>query len=355
MMTNSFLQVCLAAQSVGTRFGLPETVALAAVALIGYLFGRRTRSMMVDTVDAKRQQELERAVRIAWQLETIANTLRRDLVAHHSQVVAFKRRLRQAKDGASDAAWEQLCSEAEAVLGPTMQLAHQLSHAYDQIRQQSEALETFTHGRTDPLTGVGNGRALEQQLRVLLNATTRGHTEFAIALVSFDRDTTTADGRSLAAILPLLPKLANIIRACMRDTDFVARYGDDEFVVVMPQTSLAGASVFGERLQKRMSDDLQASVCCGVTEARVGDDSHALFARADSALYSAKAAGPNRLFVHTGSHIREHFATGVATQAADVAPDRAGRDSFHVVPGPASSTDLGGDVDQDECHQELAV
>ena len=51
------------------------------------------------------------------------------------------------------------------MLGPTMQLAHQLSHAYDQIRQQSDALETFTQGRTDPLTGVGNGRALEQQLR----------------------------------------------------------------------------------------------------------------------------------------------------------------------------------------------
>ena len=61
------------------------------------------------------------------------------------------------------------------MLGPTMQLAHQLSHAYDQIRQQSDALETFTQGRTDPLTGVGNGRALEQQLQVLLAAAARGN------------------------------------------------------------------------------------------------------------------------------------------------------------------------------------
>ena len=81
-------------------------------------------------------------------------------------------------------AWEQLCSEAEAMLGPTMQLAHQLSRAYDEIRQQSDALETFTQGRTDPLTGVGNGRALEQQLQVLLNGAYRGSPAFSVALFS---------------------------------------------------------------------------------------------------------------------------------------------------------------------------
>ena len=109
-----------------------------------------------------------------------------------------------------------------------------------------------------------------------------------------------------------------MIRTCMRDTDFVARYGDEEFVVVMPQTSLAGASVFGDRLQKRVANDLQATVCCGMTEVHAGDDSRSLFARADSALYSAKAAGPNRLFVHTGTHIREHLAgTAVAASKSD--------------------------------------
>jgi diguanylate cyclase (GGDEF)-like protein len=206
----------------------------------------------------------------------------------------------------TDKAWEYLCNEAEAMLGPTMQLAHQLSHAYDQIRQQSDALETFTRGRTDPLTGVGNGRALDQQLRVLLTAAARGHSEFAVALVSLDRDGTTAEGRSLTSVLPVLPRLASVIRTCMRDTDFVARYGDDEFVVVMPQTSLAGAKVFSDRLRRRVSSDLDSSVCCGLTEVQSGDDARSLLVRADSALYSAKAAGSNRSFVHTGSQIREH-------------------------------------------------
>jgi diguanylate cyclase (GGDEF)-like protein len=294
---------------------------------------------MIAALDERRQQELERAGRIAWQLENIAATLRQDLLAHHAQVVGFKRRLRQAKDTASDADWEQLCREAESMLGPTMQLAHQLSHAYDQIRQQSDALETFTQGRTDPLTGVGNGRALEQQLGVLLSAATRGSCQFTVALVSLDRDASSIAGRSVAAILPVLPKLAAVIRTCMRDTDFVARYGDEEFVVVMPQTSLAGASVFGDRLQKRVAEDLTASVCCGISEAQSDDDSRSLLARADSALYSAKAAGTNRLFVHTGAHIREHLAASVLATVGRGRAAGTGATTQPVAPTAAAESD----------------
>src|SRR4051812_9669673 len=224
------------------ELGLPVTAGLGAVALIGYLFGNRTRTKTIAEIDGRRQQELDRAARIAWQLETIATGLRKDLVTHHSQLATFKRQLKQTQDDGQDKAWQQLCSEAEAMLGPTMQLAHQLSNAYDQIRQQSDALETFTQGRTDPLTGVGNGRALEQQLSVLLSGAYKGNPGFAVALVSLDRGG--GEGRSKSLVLPLLPKLASIIRACIRDSDFVARYGDDEFVIVMPQTSLSGARMF---------------------------------------------------------------------------------------------------------------
>jgi diguanylate cyclase (GGDEF)-like protein len=291
----------LFAVSTTVEIGLPVTFALAAIALIGYLFGNRTRAMKA-AFDERRQQELDRAARIAWKLETIAAGLRKELITHHSQLATFKREIRHAQETGRDQAWEKLCGEAEAMLGPTMQLAHQLSRAYDEIRQQSDALETFTQGRTDPLTGVGNGRALEQQLQVLLSGANRGNPPFSIALLSLDRSSA---GRSIADIVPMLPKLASIVRTCMRDSDFVARYGDDEFVVVMPETTIAGARIFAHRVRKRVGEELSASVCCGLAEAQQGDDTRMLMGRADSALYSAKAAGVNRLFVHNGVHIRE--------------------------------------------------
>jgi diguanylate cyclase (GGDEF)-like protein len=288
--------------------GLPVTAALAAIALVGYLFGHRTRNKLA-ALDEQRQRELDRTACIAWQLENTIETLRQGLVAHHSKVEAFKRQIRRAHDSGDENIWKSLCHDSETILGPTTQLARQLSHAYDQIRQQSEALETFTQGRTDPLTGVGNGRAMEQQLHVLLAGVARGNTEFAVVLVSLNRDALSGQVSGLASTMPKLPKLAGVIRQCLRgDTDFVARFGDEEFIIFLPQTTLTVASVFGDRLRRRVADELDATVCCGIAVAAANDDAKSLLARADSALYSAKAAGADKMFLHTGTHIREHHS-----------------------------------------------
>jgi diguanylate cyclase len=300
-----------------TLVGLPVTAALAAVALIGYIFGQRTRKSIESALDSRRQNELNRAAGVARKLETIADGLRQDLAAHHSRIDAFKRRLREAQAKCNEHAWTSLCAEAEAMLAPTLEFAHRLSYAYDQIRQQSGALETFAHGRTDPLTGVGTQRALDQQLQVLFAARVKSDTEFVVAILGLDRNSFAAAAPAHPSTLTLLPRLAGIIRSCMRESDFVARVGEDEFVVVMPQTSLSGAGVFGDRLRKRVAQELSTTVSCGLAEAREVDDAKSLLGRADSALYSAKAAGRNRLFVHTGTVIREQHGFAAATAMSD--------------------------------------
>jgi diguanylate cyclase len=330
-----------------TLVALPTSAALAAVALLGYMFGKRTRKSTQAELDDRRQREFDRAARIAWQLESIAKRLRGNLAFHHSQVESFKRRLRRANEDDNEQSWQQLCAEAETILGPTMQLAQQLSHAYDEIRQQSDALETFTQGRTDPLTGVGNGRALEGQLQVLLSPATRNTIEFVVAIVSMDRDGANSAGR-VSMMVAMLPRLAGVIRSCMRDSDFVARFGEDEFVVVMPQTSVAGATVFGDRLQARVAAEMNTTICCGMAMALTDDDSKSILTRADSALYSAKAAGTNRLFVHTGTQIREHRSNAKseallsATRAvapAAISPE-ASRSELVMEPQCGSSADV---------------
>lgn len=287
--------------------GLPTTAALGAIALIGYLFGQRTRRSVDAAIDERRRMELERAAGIAHKLESIAHELRQSLATHHSRVDSFKRRLQAASATANDQTWAQLCAEAESILGPTMEFAQRLSSAYDQIRQQTGALETFAHGRTDPLTGAGTARALDQHLQVMLDARAKGSAGFVIALVGLDRNKASATSMTRSSTLPKLPKLAAIIRSCMRESDFVARLGDEEFVVVMPGTTLPGARIFGERLLKRVDAEMGTTVACGLAEARADDDFKSLLARADSAFYSAKAAGINRIFVHNGSQIREHL------------------------------------------------
>ena len=64
---------------------------------------------------------------------------------------------------AETADWQLLCDEAERLLKPTQDLAMQLAHAYDGIRQQSSRLMTFSGQRCDPLTGLCNRQALTRR------------------------------------------------------------------------------------------------------------------------------------------------------------------------------------------------
>ena len=102
--------------------GMPIPSALAAVALIGYLFGRLQRSTATPSSDATRR-ELKRAQAIVQDLEKIAHRVRRELALHHANLATFKRRVGELTKSADAADWQLLCDEAERLLKPTQDLA----------------------------------------------------------------------------------------------------------------------------------------------------------------------------------------------------------------------------------------
>ena len=122
------------------------------MAAVGYLISRQSRSKATDMV-LRSRRELKRAQAVAAELEKIAWTVRQSLAKHHSSVSRFKERVGRLSGQQQEAAWKELCREAEEMLRPTLQLATQIAHAYDEIRQQSANLMTFTEVRTDPLDG----------------------------------------------------------------------------------------------------------------------------------------------------------------------------------------------------------
>jgi diguanylate cyclase (GGDEF)-like protein len=113
----------------------------------------------------------------------------------------------------------------------------------------------------------------------------------------------------------MLQAVARLLDETVRDTDIVARYGGEEFVVVMPHTSLENACHFGERVRRLIEKEIALTISGGVTAALDGDNAQSLLSRADTALYSAKAAGRNRIYRHTGVDI-EPIVFGEAELAA---------------------------------------
>ncbi len=285
-----------------SSLALPTPVALAAVALIGYMFGQRTRQLAANEASQARR-ELKRAKLVALELEQIAETVRRDLAAHRASVARFKERVSQLSGNQTEHSWQDLCQEAESILKPTLKLATQISLAYDEIRQQTAQLMTFTEVRTDPLTGVSNRRALDDALDNMFALLSRYSQPFSLVIVDIDHFKQINDEQGHLHGDHILQQFARLLDDAVRETDMVARYGGEEFVVIMPQTGLTGACTFSERLRRSVEGELPLTISGGVATAEQGDSPQTLLSRADSALYSAKAAGRNQIFRHDGEEI----------------------------------------------------
>lgn len=286
-----------------TDFGIPGPVALAIVALLGYVVGR-IRHNVPPASEAQARREIKRAQGVAKNLEAIAGDIRKDLARHRASLDRFKTRIDQLGGDHSEESWRQLCSEAEEIIGPTMYLATQLAHCYDQIRQQTNHLLTFSEVRTDPLTGICNRRAMDDTLASLIAMKNRYNMGFSLAIFDIDHFKKINDEQGHLGGDSVIKNVAKLMEGTARDTDVVTRYGGEEFVVIMPQTELRGACVFAERMRIRVEQQLGVTVSGGVTAALGdGESPHAVIERADAAMYAAKQAGRNCTFVHDGLKI----------------------------------------------------
>jgi diguanylate cyclase (GGDEF)-like protein len=283
-------------------FQLPLPVALATIAVLGYLFGRGARARAAGEAD-KARRELRRAKVIAKELEQIAESVRKNLATHHLNVARFKDRVCELGVQDKDAAWQTLCGEAEQILKPTLRLAEQIAQAYDEIRQQTNQLMTFSEVRTDPLTRVSNRRGLDETLESMFALKDRYQETFSLAIFDIDHFKQVNDKKGHLYGDRTLQSVARILDESVRDTDVVARYGGEEFVVVMPQTFLENACTFAERVRATIESSLSLTISGGVAMALDGDNAQTLLSRADAALYSGKAAGRNRVYRHTGTEI----------------------------------------------------
>ncbi|MBX3424559.1 MAG: GGDEF domain-containing protein [Pirellulales bacterium] len=285
---------------------LLDTTAIASIALIGYMFGRRVGSR-AGQVKSDLAAEFDHAVDIADELQRVVGGLRREIARHQGDVASFRKRVRALPGAGDSAAWRALGEQAERLLAPTLRLASLLSTAYDDVRKQSAQLMAFADTRFDASTGVYNRRAMDEQLAVLMsqNPALPGQ-HFCVAVISATAHGEEADEGDESA----LAKLARLLKSCARDTDFVARYSGDELAVLMPRTSLSGATVFCERVLRRTQEELGLSVWLGTASAQPGDEAgEKLLSRAESSLYSARTVPEACIFKHDGKVIRRHAAT----------------------------------------------
>lgn len=151
----------------------------------------------------------------------------------------------------------------------------------------------------DPLTGLGNRRLMQLELERNLPNVKRYRRHLALMMIDIDYFKRFNDTYGHPEGDRLLVAVAGILQRETRENDLAVRFGGEEFLVIAPETDLAGAATVAERLRRAIQADTGTTVSIGVTATCLHcHDRAALIKAADQALYEAKAAGRNRVVCH---------------------------------------------------------
>jgi two-component system, cell cycle response regulator len=192
------------------------------------------------------------------------------------------------------------------------------------VRQAETAIEnSFLYEEavrlslTDGMTGLWNRRNFDLRLESELSRAVRFAEPFAVVFVELDQMKVVNDRHGHQAGDTVLIELARRLTEAVREVDVVARWGGDEFTLLLPKTGLNGALLLAEKIRSAVGNapfridnaSLDITISVGVAAyPEHGSSGKDLVAAADAAMYRAKAGGRNRV---------EHAVAG------DLAPDRS--------------------------------
>jgi len=181
--------------------------------------------------------------------------------------------------------------------------------------------EMATH---DELTGVSNRRDLMETLERETSRATRHETPLSLVMLDLDHFKVINDSHGHNTGDEVLRQVASTLDAGRRNVDYFGRYGGEEFLLVLPDTTPREAAVMVERLRREVAGlridaapKHRITLSAGISQYLPGEAPQAAIGRADEALYQAKAAGRNRYATATTP---DGGARGAGTAEGDPSP-----------------------------------
>lgn len=184
----------------------------------------------------------------------------------------------------------------------------------DVTPQKRHEAELERLARFDALTGILNRRSIIEKLDEWIRHVRRYKGRLSVAMIDIDFFKRVNDRHGHQVGDRVLTDVARMLQRSIRLTDFVGRYGGEEFLAILPRTGAPGAAAMGERIRASqqgmpMHDaegtPFHVTVSIGIAELHEDDDIDVIIERADAAMYRAKSAGSNTVEVDATYHEAE--------------------------------------------------
>ena len=185
----------------------------------------------------------------------------------------------------------------------TQTIEHLLCALIYPLRNALSYLNAVRAAHKDPLTGASNRGAFDGSLIREVDMARRHGTPLSLLVMDIDRFKSVNDTYGHAVGDEVLKSFAGVVSNAIRKTDMLFRYGGEEFVVILSNTTRAGAMLLAERIRCGVEQTLvhtgrytvPVTVSLGVSCLGAGDTHQSLFDKADKGLYQAKREGRNRV------------------------------------------------------------
>ena len=239
-----------------------------------------------------------------------AERMSADAKTHDSKIQETARHVEDLQvSGELDSVKHVLLGHMRTMLKSNENLQDDLAYSRCQVEEQAVQIDAVRQeARIDALTGIANRKGFDEKLRLLLAAWQRERQPLVIMMIDLDHFKRINDSHGHQAGDRVLEEVGSWLKKWLRDGDYAARFGGDEFAILLPKTELAEGVELAEEIWARTGDnthrvavrDAKVSVALsiGVAAPCEGDTAETLLHRADQALYRAKDLGRNRVQVN---------------------------------------------------------
>jgi diguanylate cyclase len=259
-----------------------------------------------DKVDPREQQISDSAQTIRSILLSLASVIKRaDQAANDSSQTLHEVRANIDQTGLPSelaAAQALLIAEIDRVIASNTELKGELASSQAILATQREQIEALkTAVRIDGLTQLANRAYFDEKLLEMIQLHQRYQEPFSMMMIDVDNFKTINDSHGHLAGDRILKGVSFKIKATLRESDFLARFGGDEFALILIKANLKPATDLAHKICTNIREsrfildgaDFKVTLSIGVAEVSAHDTPETLLKRADEALYLVKERGRN--------------------------------------------------------------